>query len=111
MACMLPVSSTLRCGRRKARVAVADCLDKITIAMAESLDAADALQNIHITIAEGLGRDSAERFSSRQLEASKIGETLHDIGHKLKKKGHQGDLGNAKAHQPHAAKATLSQTP
>lgn len=83
MACMLPVFAT-RCGRRKTRVAVADCLDKMTINMAESLDTADCLQSIHITIAEGLGRDSDESFRNRQREACATTKTLHEIGHRLK---------------------------
>jgi len=85
MVCMLPVFATLRCGRRKARVAIADCLDKIQSTTADSLDAAKCFQNIHITIAEGLGRDSADRFNDRQQDADGICQLLSDIEERLRR--------------------------
>jgi len=83
MVCMLPLFVTFRRSRQKARVAVADCLDKIQSPTADGLDNAECLQNIHITIAEGLGRDSAERFNSRQREAYSIHQILIDFKQRL----------------------------
>jgi len=65
MVCVLPVAASWRRGRRKARIATADCLNNFAMAIADGFD---ANREIHVTLAEGLGSDVAQRPQMRCQE-------------------------------------------